>query len=73
VWEEEGAGKNGTNGRMQEVPNTAPAPSFERVKKVKKPLVPGLVKKPEPSAPAVVPTTSKPVSLGLGGYDSDDD
>ena len=49
-----------------------PPPSFERVKKFKKPLVPGLVKKPEPP-PAVVPTISKPVSLGLSGYDSDDD
>ena len=49
-----------------------PPLSFERVKKFKKPLVPGLIKKPE-SPPAVVPTISRPVNLGLGGYDSDDD
>ena len=48
-----------------------PPPSFERVKKFKKPLVPGLVKKSE-LTPAVI-SVSKPVSLGLGDYDSDDD
>ncbi|EXJ93630.1 hypothetical protein A1O1_02022 [Capronia coronata CBS 617.96] len=51
-----------------------PAPTFDRVKKFKKPLVPGLVRKTEPAVqppqPAVV---SKPAGLDLGDYDSDDD
>ncbi|KAL2395831.1 Splicing factor YJU2 [Exophiala dermatitidis] len=54
---------------------TPPPPSFEKVKKVKKPLVPGLVRKTEPAkvsqpAPQVVP---KPAGLDLGDYGSDDD
>ena len=49
-----------------------PPPSFEKTRKFKKPLVPGLVKKPEP-APTPMPKVSKPVSLGLGGYNSDED
>ncbi|KAH0840650.1 Pre-mRNA-splicing factor cwf16 [Fonsecaea pedrosoi] len=53
-----------------------PPPSFERVKKIKKPLVPGLVRKAEPMTaskqpPAPVPV--QPPTLGLGGYDSDED
>ena len=43
------------------------APSFERVRKSKKPLVPRLVKKAEPP-PHPAPA---PVNLGLGDYDSD--
>jgi hypothetical protein len=46
-----------------------PPPTFERKKIVKKPLVPGLVKKAEPVRPALPPTAS----LGLAGYDSDSD
>ncbi len=50
-----------------------PPPSFERVKKVKNPLVPGLVRKTEP-APAPAPAVpTKPAGLGLGDYDSDED
>lgn len=52
-------------------------PSFERIKKPKKPLVPGLVRKSEPgttpTAPAPAPASAKPAGLGLGDYDSDDD
>ena len=49
-------------------PLTMPPPtSFERVKKVKKPLVPGLVKKVDHAKPAPA------ASLGLVGYGSDSD
>lgn len=45
--------------------------SFERVRKSKKPLVPGLAKKIE-TAPAKAPVAApKPLSLGLADYDSD--
>jgi len=47
-------------------------PSFERTKKVKKLLVPGLVKKAD-TAPKPPTTVAKPAGLGLGDYDSDDD
>ena len=65
------------NGSSMNIEDREPAseptlPSFERVKKFKKPLVPGLVKKTDPT-PAIVATVSKPVGLGLGDYDSDDD
>jgi hypothetical protein len=57
-----------------------PAPSFERNRKTKKPLVPGLVRKDVPTlssqAPKPAPTTmnaSKATGLDLGDYDSDDD
>jgi hypothetical protein len=53
-----------------------PPPSFERVKKSKKPLVPGLIRKAESQSsakPIAPPITTKPAGLGLGGYDSDDD
>lgn len=50
------------------------APSFERSKKVKKPLVPGLIRKVEqPKAPSPLSIVSTPAGLGLGDYDSDDD
>lgn len=63
----------------QPIPNITersmqPPPSFERAKKIKKPLVPGLLRKSEPSPlslPASIPP--KPAGLGLGDYDSDDD
>ncbi|KAK7885226.1 Pre-mRNA-splicing factor cwf16 [Exophiala xenobiotica] len=57
----------------QDEPERAPQPppSFERVKKVKNPLVPGLVRKTQPAPAPVVPT--KPAGLGLGDYDSDED
>jgi Saf4/Yju2 protein len=61
-----------TGVEVEEPPISAPAPSFERVRKFKKPLVPGLVKKPEPPV-IVVPTAAQPVGLGLGDYDSEDD
>jgi hypothetical protein len=51
-------------------PPKPPVPSFSRVKKPKKALVPGLVKKPDaPKAPVTASLT--PVGLGLGDYDSD--
>ena len=54
-----------------------PTPSFEKTKKFKKPLVPGLVRKPESApVPAIAkpsPIHAKPAGLGLGDYDSDDD
>jgi hypothetical protein len=46
-----------------------PPPTFERKKTVKKPLVPGLVKKAEPVRPDPPPAAT----LGLAGYDSDSD
>ena len=46
----------------------APLPTFERVKKAKKPLVPGLVKKVEPVKSAPTPPAS---TMGLVDYDSD--
>ncbi|OCT45717.1 Pre-mRNA-splicing factor cwf16 [Cladophialophora carrionii] len=58
---------------------TQPLPSFERTKKIKKPLVPGLVRKAEivPSAPArepgPAPAPAKSIGLALGDYDSDED
>jgi hypothetical protein len=48
-----------------------PPPSFERVKKVKKPMVPGLVKKVE--APKAAPVPAAPKGLGLADYGSDSD
>lgn len=55
-----------------------PVPSFEKIKKVKKSLVPGLVRKvgpplPPPTTTTVSLPTTTPAGLGLGGYDSDDD
>lgn len=51
-----------------------PPPSFERSKKIKKPLVPGLVRKAEqPKASSPLSIISTPAGLGLGDYDSDDD
>lgn len=50
-----------------------PPPSFEKVKKAKKPLVPGLVRKTEPALPKPVTVQVKPAGLGLADYDSDDD
>ncbi len=46
-----------------------PPPTFDRVKKARKAVVPGLVKKAEPRKPLPAPTSS----LGLGGYGSDSD
>ncbi|ERF73214.1 hypothetical protein EPUS_03055 [Endocarpon pusillum Z07020] len=46
-----------------------PPPSFDRVKKARKVMVPGLVKKAEPSKPAPAPAPS----LGLIDYGSDSD
>lgn len=48
-----------------------PLPSFERVKRVKKPVVPGLVKKAEAPKQASAPIVPK--SLGLADYGSDSD
>ena len=45
-----------------------PPTSFERVKKEKKSLMPGLKKKQEPSKPASLPPVNR---LGLAGYGSD--
>jgi len=55
---------------------SAAIPSFERSKRLKRPLVPGLVRKseqPKTSAPPTTINSLAPVALGLGGYDSDDD
>lgn len=55
---------------------SAPVPSFERSKKVKKPLVPGLVRKleqPKASPPLATVSSLASIALGLGDYDSDDD
>jgi hypothetical protein len=58
---------------------TQPPPSFERIKKIKKPLVPGLVRKSDPAPSAPVTRTSpaqaapKLTGLALGDYDSDED
>jgi Saf4/Yju2 protein len=62
---------NGSNGTAAEEADhvAMPPPTFERVKKAKKAVVPGLVKKVEPTNPAPAP----PPSLGLGGYGSDSD
>ncbi len=66
-------------GQNEEVKQPQPPPSFERTKKFKKPLVPGLVRKAEPATSVLVPTSRpasgavKPAGLGLGDYDSDDD
>ena len=49
-----------------------PAASFERMKKVKKPFVPGLVKKTEP-LPQKTSIPQRPSGLGLGDYGSDSD
>lgn len=51
---------------------TPAVPSFERIKKVKKSLVPGVIKKAEPVSKPLS-TTIQPAGLGLGDYDSDDD
>ena len=56
-----------------------PVPSFERTKRFKKSLVPGLVRKAESATSASVmqpipaPTVAEPAGLGLGEYDSEDD
>ncbi|KEF63422.1 uncharacterized protein A1O9_01400 [Exophiala aquamarina CBS 119918] len=50
--------------------------SFERSKKVKRPLVPGLVRKteqPKASSPLTTVSSLASTALGLGDYDSDDD
>ncbi|EXJ91625.1 hypothetical protein A1O3_00175 [Capronia epimyces CBS 606.96] len=58
---------------VESAKESPPAPSFERMRKPKKSLVPGLVRKVEPapiSQPVVPP---KPAGLDLGDYGSDDD
>lgn len=62
---------NGSGEGTESDDSVPPIPSFERVKKVKKPLVPGLVKKvvATPTQPPVA--APKPVGLSLGDYDSD--
>lgn len=72
--EDAGIDEHVDEGRIQNVPDSksmAPPlpPTFERKKIIKKPLVPGLVKKAEPARPAPPPTAR----LGLAGYDSDSD
>lgn len=59
-----------TEGSENDMP-PPPVPSFERVKKARKPLVPGLVKKVETASVKPPAQASKPVGLGLGDYDSD--
>ena len=48
-----------------------PPPSFERLKKAKKPSIPGLVKKVEVAKPMPTPAASS--GLGLDDYNSDSD
>lgn len=60
--------------RSESIPDSTsmappPLPTFERKRIVKKPIVPGLVKKAEPVRPAPVPTAT----LGLASYGSDSD
>lgn len=64
-----GAIENDTADASVEADSKTAIPSFERVKKSRKSLVPGLVKKAEPAlAATVVPAAN---GLGLGDYDSD--
>lgn len=63
-------GSNGEAGEGEEADRAAmPPPSFDRVKKARKVMVPGLVKKAEPSKPPPAPAPS----LGLIDYASDSD
>lgn len=75
--EEQTAGRTSLDiDAMQEAPALPkpPPPSFERTKKFKKPLVPGLARKPEPAPSAPIPKPAPSINgLGLGDYDSDDD
>jgi superfamily II DNA helicase RecQ len=80
VWEarraEEEAEVNSSiikDGLIDEERETMPPPSqsFERVKRVKKPMVPGLVKKAE--APKQALASVVPKGLGLADYGSDSD
>jgi hypothetical protein len=59
--------------KVESVGSMQPPPSFTGEKKVKKPLVPGLMRKQEATPVTVVATTTKAVGLGLGDYDSDED
>ena len=72
--EEEEAAELGAHSHGVEEQRDAPTaiPSFERVKKIKQTLVPGLVKKMGPPPKPMPPPAVKP-GLGLGDYDSDDD
>ena len=60
-----------SNAIDQQPETSAAVPSFERVKKHRKPPVPAFVKKVDPP-PKDAPPTAKP-GLGLGDYDSGDD
>lgn len=62
---------NGSNSLAAEEADRAamPPPTFDRVKKTRKAVVPGLVKRAESSKPHPAPAPS----LGLGGYASDSD
>lgn len=71
--EEENLVNGHTETGVAEEGSTSPAPvaSFERVKKVKKVTVPGLVKKVD--SISVQPPAATTLGLGLGGYDSESD
>ncbi|RMZ92410.1 hypothetical protein DV736_g331, partial [Chaetothyriales sp. CBS 134916] len=72
AFEEEAAESNDHTKDLDEQSRSpATVASFGRIKKAKKPLVPGLVKKAEPP-PQQVPPAGLP-GLGLSSYDSDDD
>jgi Saf4/Yju2 protein len=69
--EEENENPTGSSGATAQRADRAamPPPSFEKVKKARKAVVPGLVKKAEPSKTVPAPSPS----LALGGYGSDSD
>jgi Saf4/Yju2 protein len=62
-------GNTGTAAEEADRAAMLPPPTFERVRKIRKAVVPGLVKKSESNKPITVP----PPSLGLGDYGSDSD
>ncbi|KAJ9604759.1 Pre-mRNA-splicing factor cwf16 [Cladophialophora chaetospira] len=74
---EEEVSNNGVALQEAPVSPTQPAPSFERTKKFKKPLVPGLARSAEPAMPPPIskPTPkasiATPSALSLVDYDSD--
>ncbi len=71
--EREKAQADGDIGTLSEEADRAamPPPTFERMRKTRKAVVPGLVKRPETNKPVAAPPPS--LGLGLGGYGSDSD
>lgn len=71
--EEESPHKDHASDPTETARSMQPPPSFERIKKTKKVLVPGLVRKTEPTQMSPPAPPVKAAGLGLGDYDSDDD